>query len=131
MAPVFEQLARQYEGLMLFAKVDTDREPVLAQQLGIQSLPTLLFIYRGQLLDRVIGAMPPQQLQARIYQVLTVVRQLSGQPPEGADAGPAAGKPAGAPGPAGGGPARRSGAGGPDRAGGQPPRPARPTIILP
>jgi thioredoxin len=125
MAPVFEQLARQYEGLMLFAKVDTDREPVLAQQLGIQSLPTLLFIYRGQLLDRVIGAIPPQQLQARIYQVLTVVRQLSGQPPEGADTGPAADKPAGARGQAGGGQARAPGAGG------QPPRPARPTIILP
>lgn len=122
MAPVFEQLAKQYEGLMLFAKVDTDREPVLAQQLGIQSLPTLLFIYRGQLLDRVIGAIPPQQLQARIYQVLTVVRQLSGQPSENA-AAPR--------GPAGGGPAREPGAGGSGRAGGPPPRPSRPTIILP
>jgi thioredoxin len=127
MAPVFEQLAKQYEGLMLFAKVDTDQEQLLAQQLGIQSLPTLLFVYRGQLVDRIIGALPAQQLQARVYQVLAHVRQLAGgEPPERPGAPPTAG-PAGGPA---GSSARAPGNGGPGRPGG-PPRPTKPTIILP
>jgi thioredoxin len=122
MAPIFEQLAKQYDGLMLFAKVDTDQEPALAQQLGIQSLPTLLFVYRGQLVDRVVGALPAQQLQARVYQVLAAVRQMAGGEPPDRPGTPPAGGPAGSP-PRGAG----NGGGRP----GAPPRPTKPTIILP
>lgn len=135
MAPIFEQLATQYAGLMLFAKVDTDKEQALAQRLGIRSLPTLLFVYGGQVIDGVVGALPAQQLQARIYQVLVAVREMTGQaatgdeptPPPGGRSGPrgqaAPGAPAGA-GPAAGprGPQGPAGGGG---------RPQRPTIILP
>lgn len=135
MAPVFEQLAEQYDGHMIFAKVDTDKEQALARRLGIQSLPTLLFVYRGQVVDGVVGAVPANQLQARVYQVLMAIRQMSGQTGPDPDGPPAPGAPPGAgragvnPRPAGpGGPAPRRGPGdGPD----EPPAPRKPTIILP
>jgi thioredoxin len=115
MAPVFERLATEYAGLMLFAKVDTDKEQALAAQLGIQSLPTLLFVFRGQLVDRIVGALPAQQLQARIYQVLAAVQQMAGgaagRPPANSPPGASASTTAPRPTPA--------------------PRPQKPTIILP
>jgi hypothetical protein len=126
MAPIYQRLAEQYAGQMLFAKVDTDKEQALAQRLGIRSLPTLLFVYRGQVVDGVVGALPAPQLQARIQQVLALAQQMGG---------PAAAPPAaGAPGP---GAAGRPGAGARPPATGAPRGPQepnggqRPKIILP
>ncbi|MCC6628289.1 MAG: thioredoxin [Chloroflexi bacterium] len=116
MAPVFERLATEYAGQMLFAKVDTDAEQALAAQLGIQSLPTLLFVFRGQLVDRVVGALPAPQLQARIAQVLAMVQSAMGGGPPAGNAGPAPSRPAS--------PTGRG-------AQSEPPRPTKPRIILP
>jgi thioredoxin len=132
MAPIFQRLAEQYAGQMLFAKVDTDQEQVLAQRLGIRSLPTLLFVYRGQVIDGVVGALPAPQLQARIQQVLSLVQQAVGgptaaaTPPPPPTAGSPGQRPTGRPG-AGGQPPGMGAARGPQGPnGGQ-----RPKIILP
>lgn len=76
MAPIFERIATQYQGMVKFVKVNTEAEPALAMRYGIQSIPTLAFFWNGQLLDMFAGALQEQQLQAVVYQFLSEVRRL-------------------------------------------------------
>lgn len=75
MAPVFEELAREYEGRAKFVKVNTDDEPEIAGAMRITSLPTVIAFYQGQAIDGSVGALPKQQLQAFVYNVLSLTRQ--------------------------------------------------------
>lgn len=61
MEPVIEELARQYEGKMKFAKVDVDANPVTSQQFGIMSIPTFIITDKGKVIDVMVGSMPKQQ----------------------------------------------------------------------
>jgi len=61
-APVFSQAAARHPE-WLFAKVDTDANPQLSQQLSIRSIPTLAIFRDGKLVDRVSGAMPTPQFE--------------------------------------------------------------------
>jgi thioredoxin len=78
-SPVFEATAKQYAGVMKFAKLDTDAEPALAQGLGVQALPTVLMFYKGQLVNVAEGALPASQFQGWIYQTLAAIRQYEQQ----------------------------------------------------
>lgn len=78
-SPVFEKLAAQYVGVVKFAKLDTDAEPALARGLGVQSLPTVLMFYKGQLANMVEGALPTEHFQSWIYQTLAAIRQHEAQ----------------------------------------------------
>jgi len=67
-APTFEAASDKY-GDIVFAKVDTEAEQVLAQSFGIQSIPTLM-VFRDQIiLYNEAGALPPQHLDDLIGQV--------------------------------------------------------------
>ena len=57
-APVIEELAEEYEGKAVIAKVDVDTAPEVAGQFGIRSIPTVLFFKNGELVDQMIGAAP-------------------------------------------------------------------------
>ncbi len=61
-APVFAQAAARHPE-WLFAKVDTDASPDLAQRLSIRSIPTLVAFRDGQIVDRVSGALPAAQFE--------------------------------------------------------------------
>jgi thioredoxin 2 len=61
-APVFQEAASRHPE-WLFAKVDTDANPQLSQQLSIRSIPTLAVFRGGQVVDRVSGALPPAQFE--------------------------------------------------------------------
>ena len=78
-SPVFEATAKQYAGVVKFAKLDTDAEPALAQGLGVQALPTVLMFYKGQLVNGAEGAMPASHFQGWIYQTLAAIRQYEQQ----------------------------------------------------
>ena len=78
-SPVFEATARQYAGVVKFAKLDTDAEPALARGLEVSSLPTVLMFYKGQLVNVVEGALPASQFQGWLYQTLAEVRQYESQ----------------------------------------------------
>lgn len=72
LSPLVEEVAKKYDGKILVYKVDTDKEPRLAQSMGIQSLPTLLFIpVKGQPRSTV-GAIPRETLEKAIIEVLLV-----------------------------------------------------------
>jgi len=90
-SPIFEATAKQYVGVVKFAKLDTEAEPALAQGLGVQALPTTLMFYKGQLVNVAEGALPASQFQAWLYQTLTAVRQYEKQLSAEADEAIAAG----------------------------------------
>jgi thioredoxin 1 len=58
LSPAIEELAAQYEGRALVAKVNVDEEPDLARRFGIMSIPTVIFLKDGQEVDRKVGLMP-------------------------------------------------------------------------
>ncbi|MDG6996462.1 MAG: thioredoxin [Nitrososphaerota archaeon] len=66
MAPIIEELAKEYEGRLKFAKLDVDANPVTAQQFGIMSIPTFMITDKGKVIDVIIGAMPKQEFVREI-----------------------------------------------------------------
>ena len=72
LSPRVEEIAKKYAGKIIVYKVDTDAEQLLAQNMGIQSLPTLLFIpIKGQP-HSSLGAVPIETLEKAIHEVLLV-----------------------------------------------------------
>jgi thioredoxin 1 len=69
-APVLEDLAREYSGQIVVYKVDTENEQELAAVFGIQSIPTLLFIPRDGQPQAAMGALPKQTFKKVIEDVL-------------------------------------------------------------
>lgn len=65
-APTLEELARESGGKVSLAKVNVDEQPTLAARYGIRSIPTILFIKGGKVLDTVIGAVPKAQLKKKL-----------------------------------------------------------------
>ena len=64
--PVLEDLARTSGGKVTLGKVNVDESPALAARYGVRSIPTILFVKDGVVKDQVIGAVPKQQLQAKL-----------------------------------------------------------------
>lgn len=69
-APVFEELAKEFEGKVQFYKVDTEAEQELAEVFGIQSIPSFLFIPVGDKPQMATGALPKEVFQNVIRQEL-------------------------------------------------------------
>jgi len=65
-APVIEELARDYAGKILFVKLNVDENRKVSTQYDIMSIPTLLVFKNGKLVDTIIGAMPRQTLEQKI-----------------------------------------------------------------
>jgi thioredoxin 1 len=69
-APVLEDLAREYAGQIMIYKVNTEEEQELASVFGIQSIPTLLFIPKEGQPQAAMGALPKQTFEQAIKDVL-------------------------------------------------------------
>src|SRR6266851_4291587 len=63
-APSLEELAEASEGRVTPMKLNVDENPGLAARYGIRSIPTILFVKQGMVVDRVIGAAPKAVLQS-------------------------------------------------------------------
>ena len=61
--PVIEELAGEMAGKVRFAKLDVDSEQQLAMQYRVSSIPTFILFKDGQMVDRMLGAMPKSQFQ--------------------------------------------------------------------
>lgn len=66
MAPTIEELAEEYEGKVLVGKLNVDEQGGVAQQFGIQSIPTLLFIKHGEVVDRMVGVQSKDKLMDKL-----------------------------------------------------------------
>ena len=71
LSPVLEALERDEAGRLRVAKVNVDEEPALAGRYQIQSIPTILFVKAGRVVDKVIGAVPRAMLDAKIQKALS------------------------------------------------------------
>jgi thioredoxin len=69
LAPHVDALARELSGSVVVAKVDVDDQPGLASRFSVLSAPTLIFFRRGQAVDRIVGAVPPEHLRARVKEL--------------------------------------------------------------
>ena len=65
-SPIIEEIARDKAGKIAFGKLNVDRNPRVATQYGIMSIPTILVFKNGQIVDRIIGAMPRERLEPKI-----------------------------------------------------------------
>ena len=61
--PMLEQLAEEYGGRFLLAKVDSDANPELAQHFGVRSIPSVKVLFQGQLVDEFNGVLPESQIR--------------------------------------------------------------------
>ncbi len=69
-APALEQIAQEYAGKVIVAKVNTDDHAEWAARYGVQGIPTMLFIVNGQVVDRMVGAAPAPVIKQRLDAIL-------------------------------------------------------------
>ncbi len=74
-APTLDKLAKEQEGKLIVAKVNTDDHAEWMQKFGIQGIPTLLFISGGKVVHRQVGALPERMLREVVTQFMDVIRQ--------------------------------------------------------
>jgi putative thioredoxin len=84
LSPVLEKLANEAAGAWVLAKIDVDANPRLAQAFQAQSIPMVVAIVGGQMVDAFLGAMPEAQVRQWLAQVLAVADQLGAQSAGGA-----------------------------------------------
>ena len=80
LSPVLEKLANEAGGAWVLARVDVDANPRLAQAFQAQSIPMVVAVIGGQMVDAFLGAMPEAQVKQWLTQVLAVAEQLGVRP---------------------------------------------------
>ena len=65
-APVIEELANDYDGKAVIAKLDVDQNPDTAAKFGIRSIPTLHVFKGGEVVEQIVGAVPKATLEEKI-----------------------------------------------------------------
>ncbi len=64
--PVIEELSKEYEGKVKIGKVNVDHNPQISMNYGITSIPAILFIKGGQVVDKLVGAQPKAMFVKKI-----------------------------------------------------------------
>ena len=70
LAPVIDELAADFDGKANICKVNTDEEQDLAVKYGIRSIPTILFMKNGEVVDQMVGASSKQAFTDKINSLL-------------------------------------------------------------
>lgn len=74
-APILDKLAKEYEGKLIVAKINTDENQEWMMKYGIQGIPTMLFVANGKIVHRQVGALPERMLRDTVAQFLETVSQ--------------------------------------------------------
>jgi thioredoxin 1 len=73
--PILDKLAGELSGKLVVAKVNTDENPEWAGKFEVQGIPTMLFVYGGEIVHRQVGALPERMLREVVNQFLEVTSQ--------------------------------------------------------
>ena len=68
--PLVDELAQQYSGKVKVGKMDVDQNPQSSMNYGIRSIPTLLFFKEGKPVDQLLGAVPKNQIEEKITELI-------------------------------------------------------------
>lgn len=71
MGPVFEELSKEYGSKLKFGKVNTDEDQELAGKFGIQGIPCLIIMKKGEEIDRIVGFASKENLKSKIDEILS------------------------------------------------------------
>ncbi len=74
-APTLDKLAKELDGKLVVAKINTDDHAEWMQKFGIQGIPTLLFVSNGKVVHRQVGALPERMLRDVVTQFMEVASQ--------------------------------------------------------
>lgn len=66
--PVIEELSKEYDGKVNVGKVNVDHNPQVSMNYGITSIPAILFVKGGQVVDKLVGAQPKANFVKKIEQ---------------------------------------------------------------
>ncbi len=66
MGPVFEELSKEYEGKIKFAKLNVDENQDLSAKFGVSSIPTLIMMKNGNEVERIVGFAPKPMLRSKV-----------------------------------------------------------------
>jgi thioredoxin 1 len=77
-APILDKIAKEQDGKLIVAKVNTDENPEWATRFGVQGIPTMLFVANGKIVHRQVGAMPEGMLREVLSEFLTVISSTAG-----------------------------------------------------
>jgi thioredoxin 1 len=80
-APILEKLAKEYDGRILVAKVNTDENPQWAEKFGVRGIPNMLFIAGGKVVHQQVGAVPEPYLRDAVEEFLSLVDETSASKP--------------------------------------------------
>jgi len=68
--PVIEELSKEYDGRVNVGKVNVDHNPQLSINFGVTSIPAILFIKEGKVVDKLVGAQPKMNFVKKIEQYI-------------------------------------------------------------
>lgn len=69
-APIIEELAKEYDGKINVGKCDVEECDDIAAEFGIRNIPTIIFLKGGQIVDRIVGAVPKSKLEEKFQALL-------------------------------------------------------------
>jgi len=69
-APVIEEIAAEFDGRAVVGKIDVDEEPAIAQRFGVMSIPTLIVLKGGKVVEQAVGARGRADVAAMISRYL-------------------------------------------------------------
>lgn len=69
-APIIEELAREYDGKIVVGKCDVEENDEIAAEFGIRNIPTILYFKGGQMVDKTVGALSKAKLEEKFQSLL-------------------------------------------------------------
>jgi thioredoxin 1 len=70
LAPILDQIAKDYRGKIRVAKLDVDANPAIPEQFHVTGIPTLLVFNHGQLVQTIVGFLPKDRLVQKLLPLL-------------------------------------------------------------
>ena len=69
-APIIDELAKQYDGKIVVGKCDVEDNEELAAEYGIRNIPTIIFIKNGEVVDKIVGAQSKAKFEEKFEALL-------------------------------------------------------------